>query len=150
MHSQGSIIAHINYIQRETFPKITFNLKLSHKLHSMWNFHINYIQLETFTQITFNVKLSDKLHSMWNFHMNYIQCETFTNSKRFVEVDVCGKVWWKYFPRIVLCICFCPRMFSCSCPPLQAIWYQPNLPQNIWYHICTNLHQAAHKLIFLR
>ena len=131
---------HINYIQCETFTWITFNVKFSHEIHSMWNFLINYIQCET----------SLKLHSTWTFHIFYIQCETFTNSKRFVEVDVCGKVWWKYFPRIVLCICFCPRMFSCSCLPLQAIWYQPNLPQNIWYHICTNIQQAAHKLIFLR
>ena len=57
--------------------QITFNAKLSQKLHSMWSFYINYILHETFTsfniklsQITFNVILSNRIHWIWNFHTN--------------------------------------------------------------------------------
>ena len=107
LHSQGPIIAHINYFQLETFKWITFNVKLSQQLHSMWTFHINYIECESFTSLTFHVKLSIELYLLSKRTVKGQK----TNPKTFIEVDVCGKVWWKYFPRIVLCICFCPRMF---------------------------------------
>ena len=45
-----------------TWKWITFNVKLSHKLHSIWNSHINYIECESFTSLTFHVKLSIELY----------------------------------------------------------------------------------------